>query len=497
MIGISVIGTPQGLEALSIGINKNLSVKSKVDLNNALISIYPNTDILRVFRERQDNNNYLYFVYYRFATEMNETRSGSFYGSVVVLENRTVRANFLLRVLQDLADVIKNECLNDESKFQRDIETLKFTRPPSVAELKENVIKNNMAVPRPSTESGFLQIGRNQELKTYEDFIDCVFQNELLSDFQTLYVSTSDEVYNSVKQKSMLQLLSFSGLEEAKKQQIEMQRQKELEAKRLQEQRELEAKREKEKRALEAKHEQERKDLEAKQSREWGEKNISVQRKSTEKTQVGDVREEIRDLKNRVIDLERKVFPKKYQELPESKNGRIKDWFLRNKWRLNDWKYFLLVIFGLLLIFIIVVYFLRDINSATSTNLNTTPLNNTTNTTTTIPKDELPTKSSEILQLNYIGENPNINTVEQLAEFIHSSCNSSFCGSDKNGIVESLKKINTSISKRLKKKNDYEASENEILKFKIKEISPPITFEISACCDLTKKDPKNFKPNKK
>jgi len=492
MIGISVIGTPHGLEELSIGINKELSVKSKVDLNNALINIYPKTDILRVFRERQANNNYLYFVYYRFATEMNETRSGSFYGSVVVLRNRTVEANLLFMVLEDLADVIKDECLNDESKFQRDIENLKFTRPPSVAELEKSLIKNNTAVPKPSTESGFLKIGKNQELKTYEDFIECVFQNEILSDFQTLYASTSDEVYNSVNQKRMLPLLSFSGLEEARRRQIEIQRQKELEAKRLQKEREVEAQREKERRVLEAKHEQEIKDLEAKQERERREKNISSQRTSTERTVVGGGHNEIINLRNRVIDLERKVFPERYRD-PE--NGGIGNWFNR---KLDGLTFATkaIILVGILLILgtlgVIWKFSSSDIvDTASNLNNTTQPTkNNKPSVSPAVNKISSPIGGAKI-RIKYLskGNESDIKTVRNLIDFIKN--NHQECANIDKTVIDSIRILNGSITDESFKKNT-DFSDGEISNYELSKINGDIIFDILDSCNLPEIDKNNF-----
>ena len=107
MIGISVIGTPNAFEILSGGIAKNLPIEPKVDLQNSLINVFPNSDILMARREVEGKNIYFYFVYYRFATEMSTSRPGSYYGSAVVLKNHGVPQSDLIKALRDLADVVK------------------------------------------------------------------------------------------------------------------------------------------------------------------------------------------------------------------------------------------------------------------------------------------------------------------------------------------------------------------------------------------------------
>jgi hypothetical protein len=251
MIGFSIIGTPNGFEMLNAGINENLQLREKVDLDNSVINIFPETDILMAHREIEGDTFRYYFVYYRFAREMGNTpRTGSYYGSVVVLQNSYVEPYYILRVLYDLAEIVRANCLEDDNKFHRDIKNLTFNPPNSI----NNLANSKIELPKIAEyarRKGFFFIGSNQEIGDYENFLLKFLNDFVLAEFQTLYASQHLKVSNYVKELKTIPILNLTKLNKDKEVELEIKRKKELEEKRKIElenarQQMIEAKRQKE-----------------------------------------------------------------------------------------------------------------------------------------------------------------------------------------------------------------------------------------------------------
>ena len=122
-VGISLIGTPDGFEAASIGASRSLNVGRKVDLDNSVINILPDTDILAVRKDVEGGRLLTHVTYYRFAREIKTSRTGSFYGCSLLFENFVPgRIPFLLKILEALADRLSDFCIDrSENRFHSHI----------------------------------------------------------------------------------------------------------------------------------------------------------------------------------------------------------------------------------------------------------------------------------------------------------------------------------------------------------------------------------------
>lgn len=243
MLGFSLIGTPAGFEILSAGLAKDVLQPAKVDLANAVINVFPEADVLMAYREELDGISYLYFVYYRFATEIETSRAGSYYGSVILLRGNVGDPLFLWQSLTDLADVIKDNCLSDDSKFNRDIRSLSFDTPESVHRLDQSLTKFQNSRLISTDKSGFLFVGEG-EINNYPDFFKYFCEDSSVGEFQKLYGASDIRVLRYVQEKNHLPIVRVSEL----RREDEARRRAEDERKRRIEEEEIKRRAEEEKR---------------------------------------------------------------------------------------------------------------------------------------------------------------------------------------------------------------------------------------------------------
>jgi hypothetical protein len=122
-VGISLIGTPDGFESASIGASQSVKVGRKVDLDNSVINILPDTDLLAVRRDVEGGRLLTFVTYYRFAIEIKNFRTGSFYGCSMLFENFVpTRIPLVFETLRDLADALGRSCIDpSENRFRSHI----------------------------------------------------------------------------------------------------------------------------------------------------------------------------------------------------------------------------------------------------------------------------------------------------------------------------------------------------------------------------------------
>lgn len=472
MLGFSIIGIPDGFQISSINLNRQLPLEGKVALDTTIINIFPETDILMVWREVEKDFYRHYFVYYRYATEIDRTRTGTYYGSVVTIENRIASPTGpLIAALTDLADVVRQQCLTEDSRFHRNITGLEFKLPDSVRKLTANLEKAELFEGN-YNKSGFFPIGDNEELTNYNHFIYNVFNNPLLSDFRILYASEHNEVLNRVKEKNILKILSVSKLVEAKEQEVIVQQQREQE--RIKE--------------------QERKEREAKLQKELQEKQDALLRQSSKMPTPKELPAKFMNLESRVEDLERR-----FKMLSEKVNGgnSTPNLFYRllEKIESKSWATFLIGLFSLLIVTALLIWYFSSPSEESKSNstANTTTSKPTSTQTLSATKNPIAQSynSEEKIQLNYQRSLNEVIKVKDLISLIKTKCNLS-CPDTEEAIAESILRINTSI-----KKKDPMVNIETVLDFELKDITGTVTFEVSRCCDLSKTDPANFKLNAK
>lgn len=493
MLGFSVIGTPAGFEIISISDNKQLPVDRLVDLDNTVINIFPDTDILMVIREVTKDYYRHYFIYYRYALEMSTTRSGTYFGSVVTITDKfPTRPYFVTYALRDLAEVIQRECLTPENRFRRNIKNLSFDLPPSLNDLKKN-LENNKLPQGKYNKKGFFSIGDEFELKSYNELIKEIFENPLLADYKILYASNFKDVWDDVRSKGQLEILSLKKLAAIKDEEEKTQQQQKLEQEKIRLQ-------------LQAENEE--------RQRRVREEKEEIERKLQLKLPTQ------KELPERLLNLEGKV--RKLEQIIENitrnPDSQIKKESLLNKISPNysdlTWTGFFVILGSVLVILLIaglgLYSCLQNGNEKKNANANTNTIathHNSQSSPQIRTNDDSPTTSvltseaaTKTVQIKYKEEAkkriPNVETVGDLINRIKSQCeNSKITVTDKD-LIDSIRRINTSIKGENSKKGD-EFTDAEIAEVKLVDIKGDVVFEVPSGCKLHEIDKDNYTLNRK
>lgn len=221
-VGVSLIGTPDGFEAASIGASQSVSMGHKVDLDNSVINILPNTDILVVRRDMEGPRSQTYVTYYRFAKEIKTFRTGSFYGCSILFENFVpTRIAFAFNLLTELADRVSQACIDpDENRFHSHIEPALLDNLKDDGRVLDPVtyVSGDIRTPgRIYDRKCFLQLDRS--VRDYENFLyEALLGNREaptgLPGYRFVYTSEHDAVIEEVRLRRGLKIETLTSLRE-------------------------------------------------------------------------------------------------------------------------------------------------------------------------------------------------------------------------------------------------------------------------------------------
>jgi hypothetical protein len=223
-VGISLIGTPDGFESVSIGASKSINMGRKVDLDNSVINILPNTDILVVRRDFENARLFTYVTFYKFAKEIKTSRTGSFYGASILFEN-FVPGNtpFVFKLLTLLTNTVNKYCIDPSvNRFNSHIKPT----------LLQSLVTDNPQFLEASTyqtreiQSEYRIINKrkcflllDEIVPDYESFLSKVIYNNAqdksnLSSYQFIYTSEHQSVVEEARIRRGLEVETLTSLRE-------------------------------------------------------------------------------------------------------------------------------------------------------------------------------------------------------------------------------------------------------------------------------------------
>lgn len=233
MIGCSLIGTPDGFDSINAGLTKEIDIRAIVDLDNTRLNIFSGSELLMIKQQKIDGKIRTYYVLYRFAQEIDRNRTGSFYGSVVLLENAIADPDLILNALKDAADLIKTNCIRD-NKFSKKLTGSGIRGlPPSVVELEDNTEKlASISLNKGQVKEAFFKLGNTENFKSYTELIKLINESNILDKLPIVYMSESNAILDDANSKHILSInpdLQTLNLEKQNEEAIRNQKIKKLE----------------------------------------------------------------------------------------------------------------------------------------------------------------------------------------------------------------------------------------------------------------------------
>lgn len=233
-LGWALIGTPDGMQATCGGCISDFDIRSITDLDNRHIEIHPGSEILCFYWEIRNKLPVNYSILYRFAREINASRPGSFYGSVLVSVNYLLEPELVYAALKELADTIP-PLLGSDDRFISQLSTLKLPDPSGLAKLSAGRTRLK-ELPQPGSEQAFLPLSRADDVSAALFFKNAGMLLQA-DTFNRVYGSAGKDIINFVQQRKNLTFLNRNTLEHdllIKKQDNEITRLRmELDASRL------------------------------------------------------------------------------------------------------------------------------------------------------------------------------------------------------------------------------------------------------------------------
>jgi hypothetical protein len=205
-----VMGTTKGIEWCYIDDNgdtnsdlsiSNSELEKKLDLD---IVIVPQANIFVAYKEIVKNNYYHYFMHYRFAKEIEDDRSGSFYGSAIILIDHICEGSFIYSALVELSNLVETKCI-ENNRFVRKIKSCSFECPESLIELKKNLKPYSIDMVEESIKEGSqtahrMLVVNGSKKGEYKNFVNMFLE----SPYQKSYLSDSPDVVEAIEKKNTM-----------------------------------------------------------------------------------------------------------------------------------------------------------------------------------------------------------------------------------------------------------------------------------------------------
>lgn len=200
-IGWAIIGTPDGMQTKNGGCISTFDIGALVDINNLVIKPFPNSEIFCLFRENRGTGIVNYYIHYSFAKEIKTDRPGTFYGSVLVVQNGNVQGETVLQTLNEISNYLANY-LTPDQRFTRNIQSIELPTPKSL-EAVSNSFQPFTKKPIVGNREGIVDMA-NSQIRNPSDFFNFAMNPKLAESFSRIYASANKEVINYVKERGKI-----------------------------------------------------------------------------------------------------------------------------------------------------------------------------------------------------------------------------------------------------------------------------------------------------
>lgn len=201
IIGWAIIGTPDGMQTKNGGCISKFDIGGLVDINNLVIKPFPNSEILCLLREIRGGSFINYYVLYNHAKEIKTDRPGTFYGSVLVVVNNTIKGEVALQALREMSNHLSTY-LTPDQRFTTNIYNIELPTPKNLDAIL-NSLQPISQIPTVGILEGIVSL-QNGNNETLSGFLNFAINPELAKGFSRIYASSNKEVLGFVKERGKI-----------------------------------------------------------------------------------------------------------------------------------------------------------------------------------------------------------------------------------------------------------------------------------------------------
>lgn len=208
-IGYAFIGTPKGLQTKTAGIIKEVDIRRFIDLDSSIIKVDPNTEIFSIRKEVAEGNILYFISQYEYAKEIESQRTGTFFGSTIVLKNCIAPAEAILIALSELMAALR-PYLSPDSRFLTTFDRIRLPVSRRLEGLASNLLASPVQPEVVGDNNLFIRLNGNNDFRERANFIHQCLNDKAFAAFQTVYASDDISIYSFVKANKTMRVAQLN-----------------------------------------------------------------------------------------------------------------------------------------------------------------------------------------------------------------------------------------------------------------------------------------------
>lgn len=219
-VGYAFIGTPKGLQTKNGGAIKNADIRQFVDLNSSEITVLLNTELLMVKKIVNQQDVYYVIAQYEYAKEMESERTGTFFGSAIVLKNAIAPPEMILLVLNQLIANLR-VYLTPDSRFRAEFDKIGLPVLRRLKGLETNLVKHTLDTSTINDDAVLIQLEGKDDFRERANFLKQALEATTLAPFATFYATDDAPIIDFVQKEKSMRLASLGASYESMTEQLQ------------------------------------------------------------------------------------------------------------------------------------------------------------------------------------------------------------------------------------------------------------------------------------
>jgi len=207
-IGYAFIGTPKGLQTKNGGIIEGADIRRHIDLDGNIIQVDPQTELFSIRKVLVEKDVFYFISQYEYAKEMESQRTGTFFGSTIVLKNHVAPAEAILLILSELMATLR-EYIAPDGRFMTTFERIKLRPSKRLWGVEHSLRAMPSKIKQISDENLFVHLKGKNDFRDRVNFIHQCLNSKTFESFSTVYASDSTSILNFVRGNKTMRTASI------------------------------------------------------------------------------------------------------------------------------------------------------------------------------------------------------------------------------------------------------------------------------------------------